>query len=89
MADHPSLRVVPIREKPVVSLADVPGRLRLLADQIESGEYEDIAGTIILMPRHDDFPIIAGYGNIEGEYSPITQLALASHWFIANRVSRV
>lgn len=83
MAD---LKVVPLHDgRP--ALNDIPGRLRLLADQIETAIYT--AETVyVVLPQAGEFPKIFGFGNVEGDNSPITQLELMKHWLVANLVVR-
>lgn len=78
--------VVLLRETP--SLADIPGQLRLLADQIEAGEHDDVASMFVLMPIANNFPQIWGWGDVSGENHPIVQLELAKAWFVNHSTGR-
>lgn len=73
MAD---LRVVPIRDgRP--SLNDIPARLRLLADQIETGELGEVGTLLALIVRPADWPTTFGFGDVDGSNDPIIQFELA------------
>lgn len=73
MAD---LKVVPLHDgRP--SLNDVPARLRLLADQIEAGEYGEAVTLLALITRPADWPVTFGFGDIDGQNDPIIQFELA------------
>ena len=86
MMKKPALQIVQLHDgRP--SLADTVGRLRLLADQIESGEFGEVTGVFVLLPRPRDFPRFFGFGAID-ESEPIVQLELAKHWLAANLVTR-
>ena len=80
--------MVNLVEFPVVPLGDIPARMRKLADEIEAGDYGDIESASVLLPRPGDFPLIFGFGDVGGEYSPLVQLQLALHWFCSNIVAR-
>jgi hypothetical protein len=81
------MEVVQLREgRP--PLTDIPGRLRLLADQIEAGEHGDVAGALVLLPRPSDYPSIFGFGDVEGENHPMIVCELAKHVFITHRLNR-
>lgn len=82
-----SLAIVPLHDgRP--PLTDIPGRLRLLADGIESGLNGDVRSIIVLVPRPVDYPTALQFGEVEGSNDPIIQLQLALHWFVANLVVR-
>ncbi|MGE8165204.1 hypothetical protein ACQKRQ_34275 [Paraburkholderia sp. NPDC080076] len=51
----PDLKVMPIRE---VSLSDIAGMLRRLADAIEHGEHEGIRGLVVVL----DAPAMPVFG---------------------------
>ena len=70
------------------SLNDISGRLRLIADQIDSGELEP-STLYVVMPRPQDFPRLWGFGNVDGDNSPIIQLELMRHWLVSNLVVRM
>lgn len=85
MGDH--LKVVPLHDGQP-PLNDVPGRLRLLAEQIEAGEHGEVSGALILLPQAGDYPSAFGFGDIEGQNDPIIVCELAKAWFVANLVRR-
>lgn len=82
MAD---LKVVPIRECNA-NLRDIPGLLRQMADNIDSGEYGDVASLFVVMPRDADYPTLFGWGDVEGDNAPLMQLELA-RMFLLTRVT--
>ena len=61
------LKVVELHSGP--SLQDIPGQLRALADRIEQGEYGDVEGLFAVMPREQDYPVILGWGAMDGSSS--------------------
>ena len=69
-------------------LTDISGRLRLLADQIEAGEYGEVNSLLCLIPQDFDYPIMLGFGNIEGRNDPIVQLEMAKVNFVINVMTR-
>lgn len=81
-----SAEIVSLRSGP--TLADIPGHLRQLAEDIESGEYGDVQSLFVLMPIEGDYPTAFGWGDVTGQNDPIIQLELAKAWFVANIVSR-
>lgn len=60
-------------------LNDIPGRLRLLADQLEAGEHGEYESCLVIIPETtlDDFPRMFGYGSVDGIYNPLIVLQLA------------
>jgi len=78
--------IVPLREGP--PLTDIVGLLRQTADQIEAGEYGAIDSALLILPQDEDFPLVFGWGDQDGERHPLVVLALANHWFCRNTVSR-
>lgn len=70
-----------------VSLADIPGMLRKMADKIEQGE---IAATsaLFIIPCDGDWPNIFGWGEHMGDYDNIAVLELAKAWFVNNLTKR-
>lgn len=60
----PDLKVVKIREgRPLLN--DIPGRLRLLADQIEAGEeFGPVEYAFIILDVDKPLPACLGFGNI-------------------------
>lgn len=71
------------------SLNDVPGRLRVLADQIEAGEHGEIYSALVLLPQRNDYPIVFGFGSVDGQNDPIVTCELAKSLFVNNIVRRV
>ena len=85
MSEH--LKVVELHDgRP--ALNDIPGRLRLLADQIEAGEHGEVEGALVLLPQADDYPAAFGFGDVEGQNDPIILCELAKAWFVNNLVRR-
>ncbi len=74
------INVVQLREGP--TLQDIPGQLRALAERIEAGEYGEVDSLIAIMPRDQSYPVLFGWGAIDGAFDPIIQLELARHWQI-------
>lgn len=70
------------------ALNDIPGQLRQMADEIESGEYAEVDSLFVLMPRPGDYPNAFGFGDVTGGNDPIIQFELAKAWFVNNLVSR-
>lgn len=81
----PDLKVVPLA---VNNLCDVPAMLRSLADQIEAGVYGQVPSMIALMPRDGEFPVLFGWGDVEGPNHPIIQCELAKNFLVENLVTR-
>lgn len=77
MAD---LKVVQLHDGP--SLRDVPAQLRALADRIEAGDYGDVDGLFAVMPREQDYPVIMGWGVVDGAFDPIIQFEIARQWLV-------
>lgn len=73
---------------PVSNLADIPAMLRNAADRIESGEWGKVETVFLILPQHNDFPKLFGWGNITGINEPIVQLEMCKHWLVTNLVSR-
>lgn len=74
------LKVVQIHDGP--SLRDIPAQLRALAERIESEEYGEVDGLFVIMPREQEYPVMLGFGHIEGAYDPIIQFDLARQWMV-------
>ena len=81
------MKVVPIREK-LVSLNDIPGMLRQLADNIEAGQYGGVTTCYAIVPQGNGWPILCGFGDIEGQRDPIIQMERMKHWLIQNDCAR-
>lgn len=83
MNNDPKLSVISLRDgRP--SLNDIPGRLRLLADEIERGEYPECETCLIVLNKNG-WPNVLQFGNADGENHPIILLQLALTW-ITNRI---
>jgi hypothetical protein len=80
------LKVVQLQEGP--SLQDIVGQMRMLADRIEAGEFGEVNTLFAVMPRDDDFPLLFGWGVLDGQNDPIIQLELTKHWLLSNLVVR-
>ncbi len=75
------LNVIPLRDQ-FAPLNDLPGRLRMLAQQIESGDFGDVsAGLVIFQTRDEREPMIAllGSTSCSHKYYYVGMLADASH----------
>lgn len=81
------LKVVPIRECNA-NLRDIPGMLRQMADNIERGEYDQVDALIVVMPRHADYPLMFGWGDVEGDNAPLMQLELAKMFLLTRTTER-
>lgn len=86
--DPPKLSVVSLHDgRP--SLQDIPARLRLLADQLEAGEYDEYHSCLVIIPQpHNEWPIMWGYGDVDGVNSPIITLTLALQMWIDKQMAR-
>lgn len=73
---------------PITHLQDIPTLLRNLAHNIEIGEYNKVDTVYVVIPRTDDFPRLFGYGDVDGDSGPLTQLLLMQHWLCQNLASR-
>lgn len=79
-------KVVALRRGP--SLADIPGMLRNLADDVEAGVYGEVPSVLVLMPRSGDYPHAFGFGDQDGEHHPIVTMEIAKVWFATRQVAR-
>lgn len=86
--DPPKLSVVSLHDgRP--SLQDIPARLRLLADQLEAGDHGDYYNCLVIIPQlHNEWPIMWGYGDVDGVNSPIITLTLALQMWIDKQMAR-
>lgn len=75
-------------EFPLIPLGDIPARLRKLANEVEDGGHGEATAALVILPRPGDFPAVFGFGNVDGDYSPMIQLQLALYWFTQNLVNR-
>jgi len=78
--------VVQLHDSP--ALNDIPGQLRQLADHIEAGQHGDVTAMMVLIPRGEDYPIMFGWGDIEGIHHPIIQLEFAKAYFVNHMTER-
>lgn len=74
---------------PENNLQDVPANLRRLADDIEAGRYGDIATSYTILPQTGDYPLVFGFGNVDGPNDPMIQFQLALYWFCRNMTGRL
>lgn len=67
------------------SLNDIPARLRLLADEIQRGEYPECETCLIVLNK-EGWPDVLQYGNADGMNHPMIlfQLALT---FITTKIT--
>ncbi|MCA6108112.1 hypothetical protein [Bradyrhizobium cenepequi] len=79
--------IVPIRDGGP-ALTDIPGMLRRMADQVEAGEFGKVSSAILLIPQADGYPLLFGWGDIEGRNDPIIQCEMAKHWLVENITGR-
>lgn len=77
-----------IVQLPFTNLNDVSTKLRELADKIDAGKHGEVHSTFVVIPRPNDYPVIYGFGLVEGDNNPIVQLELAKVWFTNNLVGR-
>lgn len=82
-----TLTIVPIRAPDAVLVNDIPGQLRQLADQIESGEVE-AASMLAIIPNEGDWPTLYGWGEDLGEYGRIGVLDVMRAWLVGRKVAR-
>jgi hypothetical protein len=68
----PTLKVMPLRE---VSLADITGMLRRLADRIERGELENVTGAVVVLDA-PGMPVF-GFGDLPAPAA--TELLACAH----------
>lgn len=62
-----------------VKVTDIPGQLRRLADQIESGEVETDR-LLAIIPRDNQYPVIYGWGEMMSAYERLGVMAAAQFW---------
>lgn len=56
-------------------LNDIPGRLRMIADQIESGAIADVESCLVILPCKDfTYPRMYGLGNVDNNNNPLITL---------------
>ncbi len=77
--------VTPLRRSPLVT--DIPGQLRQMADQIESGEV-GATSALFILPTDGDWPRIYGWGEHLGDHGNIAVCEMAKCWFVNNLVAR-
>lgn len=88
MSDAGSHTATVVELRPGPPLTDVPGMLRKLANDIEVGDYGEVASAMVLIPQDGDFPLVFGFGDATNERQPLVTLQLAAHWMCQNMVSR-
>ncbi len=66
---------------PKNDLNDIPAMLRYWADLIESGE-QDASSMLLVIPRENDYPVIAGLGEHLGDLGNITTMEMTKQFFI-------
>ncbi len=77
--------VSPLRQGPTVS--DIPGQLRQMADQIESGEVA-ATSALFIIPADGDWPAVYGWGEHLGDHGNIAVCEMTKIWFVNNLVTR-
>lgn len=82
----PKPKLVEVTNDGRPSLNDIPARLRLLADNIERGEFPECETAIVVINK-DGWPDVLQYGNIENTNHPMIQLQLALHW-LTERITK-
>lgn len=82
MSDRPDLKVVEIREgRPLLN--DIPGRLRVLADQIEAGDkFGEVTFVHIIIDGERPLPHQVGFGNLPQDRYILGLLDQAHEWFM-------
>lgn len=70
------------------ALTDVVGRLRTLADQIETGIIEDARTVIVLIPQPGKYPRVFGFGDVGGVHDPAFICEMAKLSLVLNLVER-
>lgn len=87
-APKPAPTLVKFNEgKPLLS--DIAGRLRLLADEYETGKFENVQSCLVIFSQpSDEWPIMFGYGSVDGLNSPIVVLQLALQKWISKVMRR-
>lgn len=73
--------------RPGPPINDIPGMLRQLADQFETGEYT-AEGILVILPRDGDWPAIFGYGEHLTDYGNIAVLEMAKTWMTNHLTAR-
>jgi hypothetical protein len=74
--------IVQLRTSPPVS--DIPGQLRRLADEVESGAVQTSSVLCIVVEDAEKWPAVYGWGQHLSDYGNIAVMELAKQWFIAN-----
>lgn len=77
--------VIDLRKTP--SMADIPGMLRTMADDIENGEVQ-ASSMMVIIPTDGDWPDIFGWGEHMGDYGCIGLLEIAKAFFVNNKTER-
>ena len=79
--------IIPLRDSGL-SLQDIVGQLRALADRIEAGTYDEVRTCFVIIPVNDAYPRLMGYGDIDNKNDPIIQLELAKLWLLTHLTER-
>lgn len=83
-----SAEIVKLVDHGRADLSDVPLMLRRLADRYEAGEYGEDQTIFIVIPQNGDYPIVQGFGMVEGPRDPLVQLDLARAGILNHVVRR-
>lgn len=75
------MEVVQLRTAPLV--CDIPGQLRQLAADIESGQVQ-AESVLCIVPQDGDWPIMFGWGDHMSDNGNIAICELAKAWLINN-----
>lgn len=79
------VEIVQLRSSP--NMADIPGRLRKMADDIESGEVK-ASSVLLIIPRDSHWPDVWGWGEDLGDMGRIGLLELTKAFFTNNKTVR-
>lgn len=71
-----------------LSLNDIVGHLRGMADRIEAGEYGEVATLFAVMPDASGYPDVFAWGDVTGTNDPVIQFELAKMWLLTNLTER-
>lgn len=82
------MKIVKIDENKI-SLADIAGQLRQLADNIESGEVKARSVFAVIAPLDQgEWPEMYGWGEPLNDLERIGLLELAKTWFVSSKTRR-
>lgn len=79
------VEIVPLRSSP--NMADIPGRLRAMADDIEKGEVP-ASSVMLIIPRECHWPDVWGWGDDLGDLGRIGLLETTKAFFVNNKTFR-